>query len=108
VPSGAARCAYRAMAPPARAERASAALIHDYGVIAPHPITNPSAMPGSRPIGRAARLRGHSSDCAPDVTWIEGGDHLAFWLSPHAPAAQASGRAFLNHHMKSGTPTGGR
>ena len=43
-----------------------------------------------------------------DVTWIEGGDHLAFWLSPHAPAAQASGRAFLNHHMKSGTPTGGR
>ena len=90
------------MTTPDRAERASAALIHDYGVIAPHATTNPFATPGSSPIGQAARLRGHSSDRAPDVTWIEGGDHLAFWLSPQAPAAQASGRAFLNQHMKAG------
>lgn len=43
-----------------------------------------------------------------DRYWIDGGDHLAFWLSPQARTAQASARAFLSQHMKSGTPTGGR
>jgi len=30
--------------------------------------------------------------------WIEEGSHLGFWLSPHAPQAQASAREFLARH----------
>lgn len=53
-------------------------------------------------------VRAHEHIKGAERYWIEGGDHLAFWLSPDAPTAQASARAFLNQHMKSGTPTGGR
>jgi pimeloyl-ACP methyl ester carboxylesterase len=33
--------------------------------------------------------------------WIEGGDHLAFWLSPEAAEAQAFALAFLEQHVES-------
>jgi hypothetical protein len=53
-------------------------------------------------------VRAHEHIKDAERYWIEGGDHMAFWLSPDAPAAQASARAFLNLHMKSGPPTVGR
>jgi pimeloyl-ACP methyl ester carboxylesterase len=52
-------------------------------------------------------VRAYESIKGAERYWIEGGDHLAFWLSPQAPAAQASARAFLHQHIKSGTPTAG-
>jgi pimeloyl-ACP methyl ester carboxylesterase len=45
-------------------------------------------------------VRAHEHIKDAERYWIEGGDHLAFWLSPDAPTAQASARAFLNQHMK--------
>jgi pimeloyl-ACP methyl ester carboxylesterase len=45
-------------------------------------------------------VRAHEHIKGAERHWIEGGDHLAFWLSPQAPTAQASARAFLNQHMK--------
>ncbi|GCE07469.1 alpha/beta hydrolase [Dictyobacter aurantiacus] len=33
--------------------------------------------------------------------WIEEGDHLGFWLSPHAPRVQECARAFLRKHAPS-------
>jgi pimeloyl-ACP methyl ester carboxylesterase len=53
-------------------------------------------------------VRAHEHIKGAERHWIEGGDHLAFWLSPQAPTAQASARAFLNQHIKSGTATAGR
>ena len=50
-------------------------------------------------------VRAHEHIKGAERYWIEGGDHMAFWLSPRAPAAQASALAFLNQHVKSGTPT---
>jgi hypothetical protein len=47
APNGAARCAYRACE-----HSASTALSSDYAMIAPHPITHPSATPGTGPAGR--------------------------------------------------------
>jgi pimeloyl-ACP methyl ester carboxylesterase len=41
-------------------------------------------------------VRAHEHIKGAERHWIEGGDHLAFWLSPQAPTAQASARAFLN------------
>jgi pimeloyl-ACP methyl ester carboxylesterase len=52
-------------------------------------------------------VRAHEHIKGAERYWIEGGDHLAFWLSPQAPATQASARAFLHQHIKSGTPTVG-
>jgi pimeloyl-ACP methyl ester carboxylesterase len=52
-------------------------------------------------------VRAHEHIKGAERHWIEGGDHLAFWLSPQAPTAQASARAFLNQHIKCGTPVDG-
>jgi pimeloyl-ACP methyl ester carboxylesterase len=49
-------------------------------------------------------VRAHEHIKGAERYWIDGGDHMAFWLSPQAPKAQASARAFLNQHMKCETP----
>jgi pimeloyl-ACP methyl ester carboxylesterase len=43
-------------------------------------------------------VRAHEHIKGAERYWIEGGDHLAFWLSREAPKAQASARAFVNEH----------
>ena len=43
-------------------------------------------------------VRAHEHIKGAERYWIEGGDHLAFWLSPEAPKAQAFARAFVNEH----------
>ena len=45
-------------------------------------------------------VRAHEHIEDADRYWIDCGDHLAFWLAPQAPTAQASARTFLNQHMK--------
>jgi pimeloyl-ACP methyl ester carboxylesterase len=44
-------------------------------------------------------VRAHEHIKGAERYWIEGGDHLAFWLSPEAPKAQAFAHAFVNEHM---------
>jgi pimeloyl-ACP methyl ester carboxylesterase len=43
-------------------------------------------------------VRAHEHIKGAERYWIEGGDHLAFWLSDEAPKAQAFARAFMNGH----------
>ena len=43
-------------------------------------------------------VRAHEHIKGAERYWIEGGDHLAFWLSPEAPKAQAHARAFVKEH----------
>jgi pimeloyl-ACP methyl ester carboxylesterase len=45
-------------------------------------------------------VRAHEHIEDADRYWIDCGDHLAFWLAPQTPTAQASARTFLNQHMK--------
>jgi pimeloyl-ACP methyl ester carboxylesterase len=45
-------------------------------------------------------VRAHEHIKGAERYWIEGGDHMAFWLAPEAPKAQASVRGFLNQHME--------
>jgi pimeloyl-ACP methyl ester carboxylesterase len=44
-------------------------------------------------------VRAHEHIKGAERYWIEGGDHLAFWLSPEAPKAQAFARAFVSEHI---------
>jgi pimeloyl-ACP methyl ester carboxylesterase len=46
-------------------------------------------------------VRAHEHIKGAERYWIEGGDHLAFWLSPEAPKAQAFAQAFLKRHIRS-------
>lgn len=43
-------------------------------------------------------VRAHEQIKGAERYWIEGGDHLAFWLSQQAPKAQAFARVFVNEH----------
>jgi pimeloyl-ACP methyl ester carboxylesterase len=43
-------------------------------------------------------VRAHEHIKGAERYWIEGGDHVAFWLSPEAPKAQAFARAFVKEH----------
>jgi pimeloyl-ACP methyl ester carboxylesterase len=43
-------------------------------------------------------VRAHEHIEGAERYWIEGGDHVAFWLSPEAPKAQARARAFVKEH----------
>jgi pimeloyl-ACP methyl ester carboxylesterase len=46
-------------------------------------------------------VRAHEHIKGAERHWIEGGDHLAFWLSPEAPKAQAHARAVLDEYIRS-------
>ena len=46
-------------------------------------------------------VRAHEHIKDAERYWIEGGDHLAFWLSPEAPGAQTCARTFLHEHINS-------
>jgi pimeloyl-ACP methyl ester carboxylesterase len=43
-------------------------------------------------------VRAHEHIKGAERYWIEGGDHVAFWLSPEAPKAQSFARAFVKEH----------